>query len=95
MTKKEQQKEITKRFLNTVDEIYGLIDSEEGESGTINFDIDVKDKNDVPFQFNYRRSYCDVLSWKMKGEVDYDKAYDLECELQSILHKISTQVEEL
>jgi hypothetical protein len=93
MNKKDIQKLITKTFLTEIETVYGCI-SDEGESGTIDFTIDETDSSGKPFIFNYRRSYGDVMTWKMSNEKDYNRAYDLECEMQGILSKITTQIKE-
>lgn len=95
MNKKDKQRLVTKRFMETISDTYGLVIDEHGESGTIDFAIDVRDSDGEAFSFNYRRSYGDVLCWKLKGEKDYEQAFNLECEMQQILHKIINQVDEL
>ena len=92
MNKKDIQKLITKTFFSEVERVYGLHSSDEGESGTIDFYINTLDSEGCMFGFNYRRSYGDVLTWKMKGDVDYNKAFDLECEMQGILSKITYEI---
>jgi hypothetical protein len=92
LTKKDKQKLITKHFMEVIEMEYGCV-SDEGESGTIDFTIDELDSKGKPFEFNYRRSYGDVLTWRMNGDKDYDRAFDLECEMQSVLSKIIMEVE--
>jgi hypothetical protein len=93
LTKKDKQKLITKHFMEVIDMHFGLSSSEEGESGTIDFTINEVDSKGKHFEFNYRRSYGDVLTWRVKGDNNYDKAFELECEMQYILSKIITEVE--
>jgi hypothetical protein len=93
LTKKDKQKIVTKHFMEVIEMEYGLVSSDEGDSGTIDFTIDVEDSEGRNFEFNYRRSYQDVLSWKMAGGIDYDQSVELEQEMNEILSKIIAEVE--
>jgi hypothetical protein len=95
MNKKDKQKMVTRRFMEAISDTYGLVIDEYGMEGEINYTINVMDSNDEGYMFSYHRSYKTVETWKMKGEADYDTAFDLECEMQQILHKIINQVDEI
>ena len=87
MTKKEQNKQITKQFMTAVNEVWGITDQWDESDGNINFTI-VENR----LSFCYIRNGGEILSWKMKGEKGWDKSFEIECEMQKLLNKIESEV---
>lgn len=93
MTKKEIQKLTTKNFMNTIDQVYGIQFSDDEMGGRIYFEIKETDNNGNPFRFEYARSYNDVCTNTLQGERAYDRASEIEKEMNEIAEKIKTEVE--
>lgn len=90
MTKKEINKMIIKEFIKTVNDRYKVTsDFEDIGSGSMGFSLDVD--NDV-IGFGFNRNYFDVYTYVMKGEKNYNKAFDVECELQETLHFVEKKI---
>ena len=90
MTKKEINKMIIKEFIKTVNDRYKVTsDFEDTEGGRMGFSLDVD--NDV-IDFEFHRNYLDVYTYVIKGEKNYNKAFDVECELQETLHFVKNQL---
>lgn len=87
ISKTKQKKLILKSFINYVNEQYGDADFTDGDDGMLDFTI-----NDEVFCVH--RSYLDVYTYRIKGEREYEKQFEVECQLQEALHTIRKKVED-
>ena len=89
MTKKEINKMIIKEFIKTVNDRYKVTsDFEDTEGGRMGFSLDVD--NDV-IDFEFHRSYLDVYTYVIKGEKNYNKAF----EYKDYIGNVSKQIKEI
>ena len=87
MTKKEQRKQAIIKFFTAVEDTFGYhIITEDGENGRNNFQVE-----DMWFELN--SSATDVNSFITRGEKLYNKAFELRCDLQTMLNRINEELE--
>jgi len=87
ISKTKQNKLTLKHFIKYVNETYGDADFTDGESGNMDFTIN----NEF---FCIHRNYLDVMTYRMKGEKEYEKQFEIECQLQEALTSIKRKVED-
>lgn len=87
ISKTKQNKLTLKHFIKYVNETYGDADFTDGEGGLMDFTIDDE-------MFCVHRNYLDVMTYRMKGEKQYHKQYEIECQLQEALTSIKRKVED-
>lgn len=87
ISKTKQKKLILKSFIKYVNETYGDAEFEDDESGIMNFTIDGE-------LFTIHRNYLDVMTYRIKGERQYEKQFEVECRLQEALNTIKRKVED-
>ena len=87
ISKTKQKKIALKHFIKYVNETYGPTDFEVGEDGMMDFKLNGE-------YFCVHRNYLDVYTYKMKGDKEYEAQFNVECQLQEVLHTIKRKVED-